>query len=278
LGNPLVLVEKFSPETFCGTVQEHGITTTTVVPTMLHQIIEWGGAAGYDLSSLRIVVCTGSALRREVRDGARAILGDVLYDLYGSTEMGWVSIATPADQRSRPGTIGRPVPGVRVRILDPDGRVLPRGETGEIWVSNKLMMDAYLDDPELTGERMRDGYVSVRDVGFIDRDGYLHVVDRADDMIISGGVNVYPAEVEVALGSHPSVSEVAVVGVPDPKWGQRIVAVVVPAGVVTGDELLAWCKERVSYAAVPKEIRLVEALPRNDIGKVAKKRLVEELS
>jgi fatty-acyl-CoA synthase len=276
LGNTLVIVERFSPEAFCRHVQEHKVTTTTVVPTMLHQITEWPGTHDFDLSSLRVVVCTGSPLREEVRSAARDLLGDVVYDLYGSTEMGWVSVAAPGDQRRKPGTVGKPVPGVDVAIVDDEGRRVPVGEAGEVWVHSKLGMRGYLDDPQLDRQRMREGWISVRDVGYLDDDGYLHVVDRADDMIISGGVNVYPAEVEVALGSHPNVADCAVVGVPDSKWGQRIVAAVVPRGEVVADDLVSWCKEHASYAAVPKEVRFFEELPRNDIGKIDKRRLTEE--
>ncbi len=278
LSNPLVLVERFSPQAFCEHVERHRVTTTTVVPTMLHQLCEWPEASDYDLSSLRIVVCTGAPLRADVRERSRELLGDVLYDLYGSTEMGWVSVATPDDQRRYPETVGRPVPGVDVRITDPDGRPLPPGEVGEVWTRSEALMERYLDDPELDRERMRDGYVSVKDVGFLDREGYLHVVDRADDMIISGGVNVYPAEVEVALSAHPEVSTCAVVGVPDPRWGQRIVAQVVRRGDVSSGELVDWCKEHASYAAVPKEIRFADDLPRNDVGKVDKRAIVESWS
>ncbi len=275
LGNAVVLVEHFTPEAFCREVEQHRVTTTAVVPTMLHKLVDWDGARDHDLSSLRVVVCTGSPLRQDLRDRARDLLGDVIYDLYGSTEMAWVSVAGPADQRQKPGSVGKPVGGVSVRVLDPEGRQLPPGEIGEIWSSSGALMESYLDDPELTDERMRDGYVSVRDLGYLDADGYLYVVDRADDMIITGGVNVYPAETEIALSRHPAVSEVAVVGVPDPSWGQRIVAAVVPAGEVGSDELVAWCKERVAYAAVPKEVRMLDELPRNDIGKVDKKRIVQ---
>src|SRR5581483_10228087 len=204
LGNTMVIVEKFSPEEFCRTVQEHNVNSTAVVPTMLHRIVEWGGAKDYDLSSLRVVVCTGAPLREEIRAKVRETFGNVVYDLYGSTEMGWVSIATPEDQLRKPGTVGRPVEGVRLRILDSDGNQMPPGEQGEVWASSALLMQGYLDDPELERERIRDGFVSVRDVGYLE-DGYLHLVDRADDMIISGGVNVYPAETEVALGAHPDV-------------------------------------------------------------------------
>jgi fatty-acyl-CoA synthase len=200
----------------------------------------------------------------------------VLYDLYGSTEMGWVSVATPKDQARAPGTVGRPVPGISLRILDADGNTVERGERGEIWVSSGLAMKGYMDDPELQDERMRDGFISVRDVGYIDSDGYLHVVDRADDMIISGGVNVYPAETEVALNAHPKVDESAVLGVEDPKWGQKIVAAVVTNEDVSADELIEWCKQNAAYAAVPKEIRAVASLPRNDIGKVDKKKIASE--
>ena len=273
LGNPMVIVEKFSPEAFCQNVQEHKVTTTTVVPTMLHQIAAWPQAKDFDLSSLRIVVCTGSPLREEVRDEARELLGNVIYDLYGSTEMGWVSIATPDDQLKKPGTVGKPVPGIELQITDADGRPVEQGERGEVWARSSLGMEGYMDDPELGAERMRDGYISVRDVGYLDEDNYLHVVDRADDMIISGGVNVYPAETEIALNAHPKVDEASVLGVPDPKWGQRIVAAVVPSGEVTEDELIAWAKDNAAYAAVPKEIRFMDALPRNDIGKVDKKKL-----
>ncbi|MEX2393670.1 MAG: AMP-binding protein [Actinomycetota bacterium] len=276
LGNPLVLVERFSPEAFCRHVQEFKVTTTTVVPTMLHQLAAWPGARDYDLTSLRVVVCTGSPLREKVRAEARALLGDVLYDLYGSTEMGWVSVARPEDQAEAPGTVGRPVPGVEVRVLDSDGRRVPIGERGEIWVKSSLGMKGYMDDPELEHERMKDGFISVRDVGYIDEDGFLHVVDRADDMIISGGVNVYPAETEVALNAHPKVDESAVLGVDDPKWGQRVVAAVVASEQVSEEELIDWCKRNAAYAAVPKEIRTVASLPRNDIGKVDKKKIAAD--
>lgn len=276
LGNTMVIVERFSPENFCRTVEQHAVTTTTVVPTMLHQIASWPDAKNYDLSSLRIVVCTGSPLREEVRKEARDLLGNVIYDLYGSTEMGWVSVATPTDQLNAPGTVGRPVPGITLRIADPDGKAVAQGERGEIWVASSLGMEGYMDDPDLQGERMRDGYISVKDIGYLDDDGYLHVVDRADDMIISGGVNVYPAETEIALNAHPNVDEATVLGVPDPKWGERIVAAVVPTGDVSEDALIAWAKQNAAYAAVPKEIRFMDVLPRNDIGKVDKKRLARE--
>ena len=277
LGNPLVIVEKFSPEAFCRHVEKHKVTTTAVVPTMLHQLTAWPDAKNYDLSSLRVVVCTGAALREEVREAARDLLGEVVYDLYGSTEMAWVSVATPDDQRRKPGSVGRLVPGVDVRIVGGDGREVEPGEVGEIWAGSALSMQGYLDDPELQAERMRSGFVSVRDVGYIDDDGYLFVVDRADDMIISGGVNVYPAEVEIALESHPSVKEAAVIGVPDPKWGEKIVAAVVVSDGTDSSELIEWCKSNLAYASVPKEIRTVDSLPRNDVGKIDKKKLAEIL-
>lgn len=276
LGNTIVVVERFTPEEFCRNVAEHKVTTTAVVPTMLHRLIEWGSAKDYDLSSLRVVVCTGAPLREQVREAVRDILGNVVYDLYGSTEMGWVTIATPDDQLRKPGTVGRPVEGVRLRILDGDGNQVPPGEQGEVWASSALLMQGYLDDPELERERVRDGFVSVRDVGYLDGDGYLHLVDRADDMIISGGVNVYPAETEVALSAHPDVVESAVFGVPDPEWGQRIVAAVVARKPLDAGELIKWTKERADAPAVPKEIRFVESLPRNDVGKVDKKRLMSD--
>jgi fatty-acyl-CoA synthase len=273
LGNPVVLIDRFSPRAFCEAVQRWKATWTAVVPTMLYELTAWEGAKDYDLSSLRVVITTGSALRANTREAARALLGDVVYDLYGSTEMAWVSVATPEDHRARPGTVGKPVPGVQVRILDANGDEVPRGRTGEIWASNRMMMSEYVGDEALTRERMRDGFVSVRDVGFLDDDGYLHVVDRVDDMLISGGVNVYPAETEAILVEHPSVAEVAVVGVPDDKWGHRVVAAVVRRGALTETELVTWAKQRLAPAAVPKEVRFVDALPRGDTGKIAKREI-----
>lgn len=273
LGNTMVLVDRFSPEAFCSHVQANKVTTTTVVPTMLHRLASWPQARDYDLSSLRAVVCTGAPLREEVRREIRELIGNVVYDLYGSTEMGWVTVATPEDQLRKPGTVGKPVEGVQIRILDAQGRALPEWQPGEVWVRSALQMKEYYDDPELTAMRMKDGFLSVRDVGYVDDEQYLHLIDRSDDMIISGGVNVYPAEAEVALGSHPAVGECAVIGVPDPEWGQRIVAAVVTSGEVTPDELVAWCKAHASYAAVPKEVRIVDELPHNDIGKIDKRAL-----
>jgi fatty-acyl-CoA synthase len=275
LGNTVVLLEKFSPAGFCEAVRGRRVTTTAVVPTMLHELCADPSTRHEDLRSLRAVICTGAPLREEVRARARELLGNVIYDLYGATEMGFVSVAAPRDQRRRPGSVGRLVPGVRIKILDPSGREVARGERGEIWVDTGVAMDGYHDDPELTRERIREGFVSVGDIGYLDEQGYLFVVDRADDMIISGGVNVYPAEAEIALSSHPGVAEVAVLGVDDDKWGQRVVAAVVPREPVDADELLHWCRQRVASASAPKEIRFLESLPRNDIGKVDK-RLVAE--
>src|SRR5207248_6498478 len=158
--------------------------------------------------------------------------------------------ASPDDQRRKPKSVGKPVPNVDVRIVGPDGTEVEPGQPGEIWTGSSLGMEGYLDDPELQKERMKQGFVSVRDIGYIDDEGYLYVVDRADDMIISGGVNVYPAETEVALEKHPKVRECAGVGVPDDKWGQKIVAAVVGSG--DPEELIRYAKDNVAYAAVPK--------------------------
>jgi fatty-acyl-CoA synthase len=276
LGNTLVLIDRFSPKAFCEAVQRRRVTSTAVVPTMLHELTQWEDAKNYDLSSLRVVVTTGSVLRPNTRAAATELFGDVIYDLYGSTEMAWVSVATPDDYRTHPGTVGKTVPGVQVRILDENGVDVPRGRAGEIWASNRMMMEEYAGDETLTRERVRDGFVSVRDVGYQDADGYLYVVDRADDMLISGGVNVYPAETEAVLIEHPSVSQVAVVGIPDDKWGHRVVAAVVPRGTPTQTELIAWAKERLPAAAVPKEIRFVDSLPSSETGKIAKRTIAAE--
>jgi long-chain acyl-CoA synthetase len=268
LGGTLVLLPRFSPQAFCRTVEEQRVTATVVVPTMLHELCEWGGARRHDLSSLRAVVCTGSPLERRLCRRASRLLGDVIYDLYGSSETGWVSVATPGDLRDRPGSVGRPLPHVRVRILDHAGQPVSPGTPGEIWVSSAMAMNRYEDDARARGEGPGRRSLSVRDLGFLDEDGYLHVVDRADDMIITGGVNVYPAEVEAALRAHPRVIDAVAFGLPDAKWGRRVVADVVCTGPISERSLTRWCKARLVPAAVPKEVHFVRRISRTPLGKV----------
>jgi fatty-acyl-CoA synthase len=202
--------------------------------------------------------------------------GDILFNFYGATETGLVTLASPADLRAAPGTIGTLVPGNEVRVLDDAGRDVNDGEVGELFVRSRLLAAGYHDDPASTQASMRDGFFGVGDLARRDRDGRYFLEGRKRDMIISGGVNVYPAEVESVLEAHAGIHEAAVVGVDDPEWGERVRAFVVRAPGATLDEeaVITWCRERLAGPKRPREVVFLDALPRNPMGKVLKRELV----
>ena len=275
LGATLVLPERFDPRRALKDIERHRATAASFVPVMIRRIVSLptNELAGRDLSSLRIVLASGSALGEDLRRRARAVLGDVLYDLYGSTEAGWVAIATPEDMARHPSTVGRPVPGVEVAAFDPSGRRLGPGEPGELFIASEALFEGYTSGEE----RPRHGrFMSIGDVGRVDADGYVFVEGRADDMVVVGGENVYPIEVEEVLEAVPGVSEATVVGVPDDEFGQVLVAFV--AGNVTEQELEAACRAELASYKVPRRFELVDALPRTATGKVLKRELVSRLS
>jgi fatty-acyl-CoA synthase len=198
--------------------------------------------------------------------------GDQLYNFYGSTEVSWAAIATPEDLRAAPGTSGPAPPGTSLKILDEETKEeKPQGETGEIFVGNEMLLEGYTGGEE--GEEKVGGLMTTGDLGYLDREGRLFVSGRADDMIVSGGENVYPEEVEEALEQHPSVSEAAVIGVDDEEFGERLKAFVVKDGDVSEDELKSHVKENLAKYKVPREIEFLDELPRKPQGKVDKKKL-----
>jgi fatty-acyl-CoA synthase len=199
--------------------------------------------------------------------------GPVIYNLYGSTELAAATIATPEDLLDAPGTVGRPFPHTRIAILDDDGQILPQGDVGRIFVGHEMLFEGYTDGSRL--DESSDGMMSAGDLGRLDENGRLFIVSRADDMIISGGENVYPSEVEIVLASHPDVEEAAAVGVEDEQFGQRFVAFAVPrtGRTLSPVEMLAFAKENLARYKVPREVRIVDELPRNALGKVLRKEL-----
>ncbi|MEA2626358.1 MAG: fatty-acyl-CoA synthase [Candidatus Binatota bacterium] len=277
LGSTLVLLRTFDPRVFLRTVHEHRITTTAVVPTMLRSILSLppDERERYDLSSLRVVVSTGSALPPALKEDARALLGDVVYDLYGATEMGWVAVATPDDVRSRPETVGRIVPGTDVVLLSDDRQPVPPGQVGELFARSAFTIEGYHGNEAATLASRWGDYFGVGDLAVLDADGYLTLVDRKADVVISGGANVYPAEVERVLSAHPAVREAAVVGRPDEHWGEALVAFLVPAAQdrPVDDALIEHCRRHLSGYKVPRIFRWIDELPRNPTGKVLKKEL-----
>jgi fatty-acyl-CoA synthase len=233
--------------------------------------------AEQDLSSLRITALSGSALPGELAIEWMDRFGDTIYNLYGSTEVNYATVATPEDLRTAPGTAGRPPRGTVVRLYDENGRAVPQGEVGRIFVGNEMSFDGYTGGG---GKEAIDGLLSSGDVGHFDSDGRLFVDGRDDEMIVSGGENVFPREVEDLLADHEAVAEVAVIGVEDAEFGQRLKAFVVVAAEaeVSEENLKAHVKASLASYKTPREVEFLEELPRNATGKVLKRDLHEQES
>jgi fatty-acyl-CoA synthase len=274
LASTLVLQRRFDPEQTLRAVAQHGADTLALVPVMLQRIMDLDAdvRARYDVSCLRVVALSGSALPGELAIRAMDAFGDVLYNLYGSTEVAWATIATPEDLRAAPGTAGLPPLGTVVKLLDEGGREVPRGTSGRIFVANEMMFDGYTGGG---GKEIVDGLMSTGDVGHLDGAGRLFVDGRDDEMIVSGGENVFPREVEDLLADHPQIEEVAVVGVPDPEFGQRLKAFVVPraGAAIDEDAVKSHVKQNLARYKVPREVVFLDELPRNATGKVLKREL-----
>lgn len=279
LGNTVVIMDEFKPEAFLDAIDRWGVTTTAMVPTMLHRVLDLPEETRrrYDTRSLRVVFSGGAPLPGPLAIDFMDTFGDIVYNFYGATETGLVTLAKPEDLRFAPGTIGKAVPGNDIRLLDDDKREVSPGVVGELYVKNKLLVAGYHKDQEATSASMIDGYFSVGDLARRDRDGRYFIEGRKRDMVISGGVNVYPAEVEGVLEQHPDVAEVAVVGVPDREWGERVRAFVVKRSGTGVDEgaLKAYARERLAGPKVPRDFVFIDALPRNPTGKVLKRELRE---
>ena len=274
LASTLILQRRFDPEPTLRAVDEHRATALIVVPVMLQRMLELAPEtiARYDTGSLRVIGASGSALPGPLAQRAMDAFGDVLYNLYGSTEVAWATIASPEDLRAAPGTAGRPPRGTIVRILGPDSQEVPAGATGRIFVGSELLFEGYTGG----GDKARIGsLMATGDVGHFDAEGRLFIDGRDDDMIVSGGENVFPGEVEDLLAGVAGVTEVAVVGVPDDEFGQRLSAYVVlaPGAELTEDELKAHVRSHLARYKVPREIVFVDELPRNATGKILKRDL-----
>ncbi|GIW08518.1 MAG: AMP-dependent synthetase [Dehalococcoidia bacterium] len=263
LGATVWLPGKFDAAAADRIVREAGITTACVVPTMLHRIVAAGGGPW---PTMRALISSGAALPAVDRDAVLARLTPNLYDYYASVEAGGVTTLGPGEHSAKPGSVGRPMWGTEVRL---EGAVRP-GEVGEIWYRSPGMISGYLGVP--LGEAFSDGWYRTGDLGRFDEDGFLYLVGRSKEMIISGGVNVYPAEVEAALRELPSIADAAVLGVPDPDWGERVVAVVVamPGAALDAAAISEALRRRLAGPKRPKQIAIVDALPRNSGGKVDK--------
>jgi acyl-CoA synthetase (AMP-forming)/AMP-acid ligase II len=277
LGAQLVLRRRFDPEDALSAIAQHECTTLVVVPVMLSRILELPPETidRYDLRALKIIGASGSALPGPLATEVMDRFGDVLYNLYGSTEVAWATIAQPTDLRAAPGTAGKPPFGTVVKLYDEHGEEVGDGETGRIFVGNELVFDGYTGGG---GKDIINGLMSTGDVGHMDDGGRLFVDGRDDEMIVSGGENVFPREVEDLLSHHDAVEEAAVVGVDDEKFGQRLRAfvVVTSEGAASEDDLKSYIKANLASYKVPREIVFLEELPRNATGKVLKRELAKD--
>jgi len=274
LGSTLILRHRFDAAKTLTDIEEHKATALVVVPVMLRRILDEHDKQGQkaDLSSLNIVFAGGSQLGGSLATRAMDTLGDVLYNLYGSTEVAIATIAKPEDLRKAPDSVGSIVTGSRVRILDQDGKDVPKGETGRIFVGTAMPFEGYTGGGT---KDLIDGLMSSGDVGHFDDDDLLTIDGRDDDMIVSGGENVFPAELEELLAAHGKVSEAAVLGVDDEGFGQRLKAFVVleEGQELTEDEIKAYAKDNLARYKVPREVVFLDELPRNPTGKVLKREL-----
>jgi len=270
----MVLRRRFDPEETLQAVEGSRADVLAAVPVMIQRILTLPEEtlADYSLPSLKITSLSGSALPGELAIAWMDRFGDNVYNLYGSTEVAYATVATPEDLRAAPGTAGKPPRGTQIRLYDENGREVPQGEVGRIFVGNEMAMEGYTGGG---GKEMIDGLYSSGDVGHIDSDGRLFIDGRDDEMIVSGGENVFPREVEDLLADHDAVEEVAVIGVEDEEFGQRLKAfVVIRTGLeVTAQDLTAHVKANLASYKSPREIEFLDELPRNATGKVLKKDL-----
>lgn len=289
LGGEIVIMRAPDVGRFIELVEAHRVTHTFLPPTLVYMVLGHPSLDTTDLSSLQCFWYGAAPMSVSRLEEALTRIGPVMAQLFGQTEAPMmISTLAPRDHftadgevaRHRLGSAGRPTPLVTVGIMDLDGRLLGPGERGEIVVRGSLVTPGYYRNPEATAEASLHGWHHTGDIGYLDEDGYLFIVDRAKDMIISGGFNVYSTEVEQAVLAHPDVQDCAVVGLPDDKWGERVVAVVqaVPGREVDPDEVVAFVKGRIGSVKAPKQVEVWPDLPRSKVGKVLKKDIKETLS
>jgi long-chain acyl-CoA synthetase len=271
-GGQLTVLDRFAPEPFLAAVERFRPTYFSAVPTIYARLAELPESVRPDVSSLRFAICGAAPVSRELLETVERRFGIVLVEGYGLTEGTCASACNPVDGVRKLGTVGPALPGQTIAIADREGRHLPPGEEGEVLIKGPTVMLGYLNRPEETAAALAGGWLHTGDVGRLDEDGYLTLVDRIKDMIIRGGENLYPKEIESVLHRHPAVLEAAVVGRPDPRYGEVPVAYVTtyPGVEVTTDELLEHCRRDLTKVKVPVRIDLVDQLPRNPVGKIDK--------
>ena len=276
LGGTVVPMPKFDAEQALRLIQELRVTTTFMAPVLVQRILDLPDEVRgrYDTSSLKALIVGAAPFPFALKERAVAAFPGAVYEFYGATETGVNLVLTPDEQLRKPGSCGRPTATTEILLLDDAGKPVPDGEPGQIWIRNSSLA-SYYNNPEATERSLRDGFFTVGDVGYRDADGYYYICDRKIDMIISGGVNIYPAEVEAALHAHPAVRDAAVIGVPDSHWGESVKAVVVlqPGAAASEQELIEWCRARLADYKRPRSVDFAAELPRDQAGKLLKRKI-----
>lgn len=277
-GETLVLMPRFDAEQTLALIEKHRIDTVFLVPIMYVRLLRLPEEvkARYDLSSVRFVASTGAPCAPDIKRAMLDWWGPVIYETYASSETGMITLQDPASALRKPGSVGRPVLDTEIRIIDEQGNDCPVGEPGVIYARQPAVTDfTYVNNDAARQEAGLGDLATVGDIGYLDEDGYLYVCDRASDMVISGGVNIYPAEIEHALIAMPGVADCAVFGIPDPEYGESLVALVKPDAdqQLTAEDVAAHLRSRIAGYKVPRQIEFVTELARDDNGKVAKRRL-----
>ena len=279
VGQALAIMGRFDPEAALAAIERHRVTTAYMVPTQFVRLLRLPKEVRerYDLSSLEVVVHSAAPCPREIKQQMFDWLGPIIWETYGGME-GAATIAKPHRWLERPGTVGRAVAGMSVKILDDDGNELPPGQIGTVYMHMKTGEFEYFKDKQKTEHARHGRFFTVGDVGYLDEEGWLYLSDRKTDMIISGGANIYPAEIESVLIMHPKVADVAVFGIPHPDWGEEVKAVVEPIDGVDGGpaleaEILTWAADKLAKYKTPRSIDFVAELPRDPNGKLYKRKL-----
>lgn len=276
LGATVVIEPKFQADAALDAIEQHHVTTAFMAPTLLQRLVDAQEARARDVSSLRALILGAAPCPISLKARAEAAFGQIIWEFYGATETGINTVLRPEDQLRKPGSCGTAVPGQEIRLVTPDGREAADGEPGEFMVRNSWLAE-YYNRPDATGKSLHDGFFTVEDVAYRDSEGYYYICDRQVDMVISGGVNIYPAEVEAVLHAHPSVFDAAVIGVPDDEWGESVKAVVQlrPGAAATAEEIMAFCAERLAGYKKPRSVDFVVELPRDAAGKLLKRQIRE---
>jgi fatty-acyl-CoA synthase len=283
LGGTVVLMEKFDAEKALAAIEQHRVTVTQVVPTMFVRMLQLPDEVrtAYDVSSLRLAVHAAAPCPPDVKDAMINWWGPILVEYYGATEQHGTTVVTTPEWKTKRGSVGKAMLGV-LHICDDDGAELPPGEVGTIYFERDVAPFEYHNDPEKTASSRHpehDNWCTVGDIGYVDEDGYLYLTDRKAFMIISGGVNIYPQEIENVLALHPKISDVAVIGVPDAEMGEQVKAVIeLRDGVEPSDdvaaEIIAYVRDRIAHYKAPRSVDFVDELPRTPTGKLAKRVLI----